>query len=159
MIQRVQSIFLFLVALAMVAVVFLPIWFQVNPGQTQAMDLTAWYLTVKSVPDGEIISKSGNYYIGILAIAAGILALYSLMQYRNRKRQLFLNMINALVMGTTLGLAVFVSYQANLDFNPKVSGAYVIGFYSIIFALIMNIIANRFIRKDEMLVRSVDRIR
>lgn len=159
MIQRVQSIFLFLVALAMIAVAFLPIWFQVNQDQTQAMDLTAWYLAVKTIPDGEILTQTGNHYIGILAIISGILALYSLMQYRNRKKQMMLNMLNALLMGTTLGIVVFVSYQANLDFNPKVSGAYVIGFYSIIFALIMNIIANRFIRKDEMLVRSVDRIR
>jgi ABC-type sulfate transport system permease component len=68
-------------------------------------------------------------------------------------------MINALLMGLTLGLVVYTSFQANEDFNPAVGGAFVLGFYSIALGLILNLVANRFIRKDEMLVRSVDRIR
>lgn len=159
MIQRLQSVFLFLVALAMTGTLFSPIWLQVNPGNTQKMELDAWYLILKSLPEEDIISVSGNYYIGIMAIIAAFLALYSLFQYKNRKKQLLLNMINALLMGITLGLVVFVSYQANLEFNPNVSGAYVLGFYCIVFGLIMNLIANRFIKKDELLIKSIDRIR
>jgi len=79
--------------------------------------------------------------------------------YKNRKKQLLLNMINALLMGLTLGAAVYTSYKANENFNPAVGGAFLIGFYSIVFGLILNLVANRFIKKDEMLIRSVDRIR
>ncbi|MEX0882524.1 MAG: DUF4293 domain-containing protein, partial [Cyclobacteriaceae bacterium] len=139
MIQRLQSVFLVLVALAMVAATLSPIWLQVNPEQSQSMELNAWYLVIKILPGEEIISQNSNYYIGILAILAAMLALYSLFQFKNRKKQLLLNMINALLMGLTLGTVIYVSYQANLEFNPNVSGAYVLGFYCIIFALIMNL--------------------
>lgn len=159
MIQRVQSVFLLLVAIAMFSLPFLTIWLQVNPEQTQQLKLTAWSLTKTEISSAEVIEYSNNYFIGILAVVAGILALYSLFQYKNRPRQMFLNMINSLVMGICLGTVVYVSYQANEVFNPAVSGAYIIGFYTIIFGLIMNMMANRFIRKDELLVKSVDRIR
>ena len=123
------------------------------------MEMTAWYTTITDTIDGSIISQSNNIYIGILAIISAALAIYSLLQYKNRKKQLLINMINALMMASTLGLAVYTSFQANESFNPTVGGAFLIGFYSIVFGLIMNLIANRFIRKDEMLIRSVDRIR
>lgn len=123
------------------------------------MEMTAWYTTITDTVDGSIISQSNNIYIGIVAIISAALAIYSLLQYKNRKKQLLINMINALMMASTLGLAVYTSFQANESFNPTVGGAFLIGFYSIVFGLIMNLIANRFIRKDEMLIRSVDRIR
>ncbi|WP_317175345.1 DUF4293 domain-containing protein [Cyclobacterium xiamenense] len=159
MIQRIQSLFLFLVAISMITVTLTPIWLQVSPSQDQRMEMTAWHTRILELPQETIVSESNNMYIGILAVLAAALAIYSLLQFKNRKRQLMLNMINALLMGFTLGLAVYSSYTSNETFNPAVGGAFVLGFYSIIFALIVNLIANRFIRKDEMLIRSVDRIR
>lgn len=162
MIQRIQTVFLFFVAVAMFLVTYFTIWEQVNPEQTEKMELTAWKLTTYVIENGEegaMVDQRDTYYIGILAIIAGILALYSLSRYKNRTRQMFLNMINSLIMGSTLGVVVYQSYQANLDFNPSDGGDYVFGFYAIIAAIILNVISNRFIRKDEMLVKSVDRIR
>lgn len=162
MIQRVQTIFLFLVAVAMLLVTYFTIWEQVNPDQTEKMKLTAWNLTTYAIQngqEGEVLQQKGVFYIGILAIIAAILALYSLSQYKNRTKQMFLNMINSLVMGSTLGVVVYQSYQGNLDINPNVNGAFVMGFYAIVAAIILNVVSNRFIRKDEMLVKSVDRIR
>jgi hypothetical protein len=159
MIQRIQSIFLLLVSIAMICIPFFTIWVQVDPGQTYQLKLTAWSLIKTQISSQQIVEQSNNYYIGILAIVAGLLALYSLLQYKDRGKQMLLNMINSLLMGITLGAVVFVSYRANEAFNPSVTGAYVIGFYTIVFALVMNMLANRFIRKDELLVRSVDRIR
>ncbi|MCC5939695.1 MAG: DUF4293 domain-containing protein [Lunatimonas sp.] len=159
MIQRLQSVFLLLVAITMFSLPFLTIWVQVNPSQTEQLKLTSWALVTTSINSGQIIEHNNNYLIGILAVVAGLIAVYSLLQYKNRTRQMFLNMINSLVMGICLGATVFITYNANETFNPEATGAYIIGFYAIIFALIMNMLANRFIRKDEMLVRSVDRIR
>jgi len=159
MIQRVQSVFLLLVAIAMVTSTLSPIWLQVDPMQTQSMEMTAWSTTIRDIPEQNIISQTGNIYIGILALLTAAIAIFSLLQYKNRKKQLLLNMVNALLMGLTLGFAVYTSYKANENFNPAVGGAFLVGFYSIVFGLILNLIANRFIRKDEMLIRSVDRIR
>lgn len=136
-----------------------PIWLQVNPMQTQSMEMTAWHTTITEIPGENNISQSNNMYIGILALLTAIMAIFSLLQYKNRKKQLLLNMINALLMGLTLGLVVYTSFQANEGFNPTMGGTFVLGFYSIAAGLLLNLVANRFIRRDEMLVRSVDRIR
>ena len=159
MIQRIQTVFLFLVAVSMILVISFPIWQQVNPDQTQMVTLNAWSLTTTDNTSQEIIKSEGNIYLGILALIATGLALFSLTQYKNRTKQMFLNMINSLVMVVTLALIIYTSHQANADINPDVNGAFVLGFWAIFGGMIMNLLANRFIRKDEMLVRSVDRIR
>jgi drug/metabolite transporter (DMT)-like permease len=159
MIQRIQTVFLFLVVVAMVLVVVFPIWHQVNPDQTQIMTLDAWSLITKDVASDEVIAKENKMIIGILAVLAASLATYSMLQYKNRTRQMFINMMNSLVMLVCVGLIVWITHSANEVFNPNVNGAFVLGFWAFFGGLVMNLLANRFIRKDEMLVRSVDRIR
>ncbi len=162
MIQRIQTIFLFLVAVAMVLVLIFPIWHQVNQDQTLMMTLDAWSLKTVGLQAGEetaVVASESKFYIGLLAIAAAVLAIFSIFQYKNRARQMMFNMINSFVMVINVGVIVWTTHQANDVFNPNVSGAFVIGFWAIFAAMIMNLLANRFIRKDEMLVRSVDRIR
>lgn len=122
MIQRIQSVFLLLVAISMVTSTLFPIWLQVNPDQTQSMEMTAWFTTTTDIIEESIISQSNNIYIGILALISAGMAIYSLLQYKNRKKQLLVNMINALFMGSTLGLAVYTSFQANENFNPTAGG-------------------------------------
>ncbi|EKB47386.1 DUF4293 domain-containing protein [Cecembia lonarensis] len=159
MIQRIQSVFLFLVAVAMVLVLIFPVWHQVNPDQTQIMTLDAWSLVTKDVASEQIIDSENKMFIGLLAIIAAGLAIFSLLQFKNRPKQMMINMINSLVMLTIVGLMVWVTHTANEVFNPNVNGAFVLGFWAVFAGLVSNILANRFIRKDEMLVRSVDRIR
>jgi hypothetical protein len=160
MIQRIQTIFLFLLAVAMILVLIFPIWQQVNPDQTQLMTLTAWSLTTIDVTSKEVLaSESKAIVIGILAIVSVALALFSIFSYKNRGKQMMLNMFNSLAMVANVGLIVWFTHTANADFNPNVNGAFVLGFWAIFAALVMNMLANRFIRKDEKLVRSVDRIR
>jgi divalent metal cation (Fe/Co/Zn/Cd) transporter len=159
MIQRIQTVFLFLVAVAMILVMVFPIWHQVNPDQSQLMSLDAWSLVTKDVATEETIEQDNKMYIGLLAIIAAVLAVFSIFQYRDRTKQMFINMINSLVMVINVGLIVWTTYSANEIFNPNVNGAFVLGFWAIFGGLICNLLANRFIRKDEMLVRSVDRIR
>lgn len=159
MIQRIQTVFLFLVVVAMVLVLIFPIWHQVNPGQTQMATLTAWSLSTVDVESGEAVESSSKIFIALLAFISMGLALFSIFQYKNRTRQMFLNMMNSLAMVINVGLIIWVSHSANEVINPTVNGAFVIGFWAIFAGMIMNLLANRFIRKDEMLVRSVDRIR
>ncbi len=159
MIQRVQSIFLFLVAVAMLLVLLFPIWHQVNPAQTEMTTLNAYTLKTVEIASQETVSQEGKYFIAGLALLAMGLALFSLSQYKDRGKQMLINMINSIVMVTNVGLIVWTAHSANEAINPQVNGAFVLGFYAIFGGMIMNLLANRFIRKDEMLVRSVDRIR
>jgi hypothetical protein len=159
MIQRIQTVFLFLVVVAMSLVLAFPIWHQVNPDQSQRMTLNAFKLVTIDIVSGDVIAAESKIIISILAVFAAALAFYSIFQYKNRTKQMFVNMINSLVMVSNVGVIVWISHNANEVLNPYVNGAFVLGFWSILGGLVMNLLANRFIRKDEMLVRSVDRIR
>lgn len=160
MIQRIQTIFLFLLVVAMVLVMLFPIWQQVDPGQVQLMTLTAWSLNTVDIASGEIVnSESKVLVIGILALISIGLASFSIVSYKNRGKQMMLNMFNSLAMVVNVGLIVWFTHSANAEFYPQANGAFVLGFWAIFAALVMNMLANRFIRKDEKLVRSVDRIR
>ncbi|WP_373492589.1 DUF4293 domain-containing protein [Aquiflexum sp.] len=159
MIQRIQTVFMFLVAVAMVLVLIFPIWHQVNPGKTQMATLTAWTLTTVDVETGDVVESISKIAIALLAFISLALALISIFQYKNRTRQMFLNMMNSLAMVINVGIIIWFSHNANEVINPQANGAFVIGFWAIFAGMIMNLLANRFIRKDEMLVRSVDRIR
>jgi hypothetical protein len=159
MIQRIQTVFLFLVAVAMLLVVTFPLWQQVNPSQTALASLDAWSFSVKVIDTEEQLQQKSTFYIGLIALSVAGLAIFSLLQFKNRSKQMLLNMINSLLMAIMLGLVVYTTYSFNKEFNPQANGAFVLGFWAIIGGMVMNLLANRFIRKDEMLVRSVDRIR
>jgi len=156
MIQRVQTIFLFLVVVAMGVTIGLPIWGQANAAGS--WDLTAFALTNLN-PEGEEVQSVSKWYIATLASFSGLLALVSIFQYRNRGRQMMINMINSLLMVSLVVTVFLTTNGVNEEIASEAAGSYQIGFWAILAAMVCNMLANRFIRKDEALVRSVDRIR
>ena len=160
MIQRVQTIFLFLVVICMGVTIGSTLWVQsqTGSGTGDSWELTAFMLNnVDS--SGEVIQSSSKWYIATLASFAGLLALISIFQYKNRTRQMMFNMINSLIM-VGLVVAVFLTTNGiNSAINAVESGSYQLGLWVILAAMVFNMLAKRFIRKDEALVRSVDRIR
>ncbi|MCY7352746.1 MAG: DUF4293 domain-containing protein [Cytophagaceae bacterium] len=156
MIQRIQSIFLVLVSVAMLVCVFSPIWSKVAPGEAVYLDA----FTLDHTRRGSEPTSTSVFYIALLAGLAAIVALVSLVQYRNRFRQLILGLVNSLIMAALLGCTAYASvYQGAVLFSPGEKGTYGVGFYAVIAGLICNVVANRFIRQDEALVRSTDRMR
>ena len=158
MIQRVQTIFLFLVAVAMGVTIGTELWNQTGGTQGDTWNLTAFTLNNLGA-NGEVIQSSSKWYLGALAAFAGLLAMISIFQYRVRSRQMLLNMINSLVMVSLVAATFLTTNGINSAIQAKDGGSYEIGFWSILVAMVMNMLANRFIKKDEALVRSVDRIR
>jgi glucan phosphoethanolaminetransferase (alkaline phosphatase superfamily) len=156
MIQRVQSVFLFLLVVAMVALFFVPIWAKTNPADGQEYALTAFRLGPVT-GDG---ASSNTIVIAILAGAAALIALYEIFQYKNRLTQMKLGMLNSLVMAALMGCAFYFSSYVGEDLvKTKEQGEYLSGFYLPAVGLLMNVLANRFIKRDEDLVRSMDRLR
>jgi hypothetical protein len=162
MLQRIQSVFLFLAAVVMIAFLFLPIWGKVDFDAREVINLNAFQLvyTQESL-SGEVvvIAAKDTFWISVVAILAAGVALFSIFQYKNRLRQIQLGALNALLMGGTIGLSYYYSTIGEQMLPTEYPGEYKIGFYIIIAALLFNMLANRFIRKDEKLVRSADRIR
>jgi hypothetical protein len=163
MVQRVQSIFLLLVAVTLIAMLFFPIWQKVDTVNKEKITLTPVELIHdKENPTNqevEIVSKSGVYPIAGLAILAAIVAVFSIFKYENRLTQMKLGALNSLIIGGCLGCTVYFIFQAEEVFTAPVQGAYLPAFYFTAAALFFNLLANRFIRRDERLFRSADRIR
>jgi Domain of unknown function (DUF4293)/Aromatic acid exporter family member 1 len=109
-------------------------------------------------------NKVGNstpaFYILGFAILAGLIAIFSILQFKNRKLQMLLGAINSMVIAIVLGVIFYFVFQLGKPaFEPNIDGQYGPGFYAGGIALLANMIANRFIRRDENLVRSADRMR
>lgn len=158
MIQRVQSIFLFLVAVAMGLTLGLDLWVQEVPDSSEIWKFNALFMNQVDA-SGEIIQSSSNWYIAAMAAFAGLLAIISIFQYRNLSRQMMLNMLNSLLMVGLVAIVFLTTNGVNSDMAAEDNGEYQLGFWAILIAMVCNMLANRFIRKDVALLKSVDRIR
>ncbi|UXP32593.1 DUF4293 domain-containing protein [Reichenbachiella agarivorans] len=163
MIQRIQSVFLFLVAASLITLTFFPLWNKVDPAKSEMVKLTVMELTHTKVDidthEEQLIAQTPTFYIALVALIAAGIALYSISQYKNRLLQMKLGALNSLVMAGALGLSVYFIFQGEKMIAPEQQGNYLFGFYLFVSAMLFNTLANRFIRKDEQLVKSADRIR
>ena len=157
MIQRIQSVFLLLLAVAMLSLLALPLWHKIDGLTHQELTLTALGFTAQNVPDTAAAGPA--WVIGLLAAASAAVALFEIFQFRHRSRQLLYGSANLLLITATIGAMFFFSNKGEQLLNLKLEGQFQIGFYLPTLALLLNLLANRYIRSDERLVRSADRLR
>ncbi len=159
MLQRVQSLFLLAVVLCMLFSLFFPVWNKINPENEVLIEIYGLY-SKQTQPGGEIRQEIFPFaLIGGFVIVAAIIAFVEIFQFKNRLNQIKMGALNSLVMSSVLGLSLYLSFQEEKIFVPQIQGQYGLGLFLPCIALIFNVLANRFIRRDEKLVRSVDRIR
>ena len=161
MIQRIQTIFLFLYIAALISTFFFPVWQKISfNDQTNEVDVivTGHVSSVIYDKAGEAIIYD-NFWVGGFIIIACIVAAMSIFSFKNRLTQIKLGTLNSLF--TSL-LVIYYLYEIfyntdYVDIKDKIS--FLISFYLIFLAIFFNFLANRFIRKDELLVRESERIR
>ncbi|CAN5377457.1 hypothetical protein BH10BAC4_BH10BAC4_02490 [soil metagenome] len=152
--QRKQTIFLGLAVLCLLLSIFFPVWMTVDGDSTKM--LFPLHYTVKNAGVSNTIYFP--YTIcAILSIAAITIAITEIGKFENRLLQLKLAALNSLLMAGSIGTSVYFATQ--LIKENQTSGEYGLGLWLPAVAMISNMIANRFIRKDEKLVRDSDRIR
>ena len=157
MIQRIQSVFLLLLALAMLSLLALPLWHKIDGLTQQELTLTAFGFQAQGL---QLSGATGPIWIiGLLAAASAAVAGFEIFQFRNRAKQLLLGSVNLLLITATIGAAFYFSNKGEQLLNLKLEGQFLTGFYLPTLALLLNLLANRFIRRDEQLVRSMDRLR
>jgi len=158
MLQRIQTVFLLFVVLLMGAMLMLPLWTYSPEDSEVFYGLRAFYFVNVNPEAGEEFRVYFPFSIiatlGIASITVGIIEIG---KFKNRLLQMKLGALNSLLMAGAMGLGVY--FATDLMSEKEVTGAYGIGLFLPAAAMICNVIANRFIRKDEKLVRSVDRIR
>lgn len=164
MLQRIQSVLLALTALVMVSIVFLPLWQKIDREKSEIATITALELTHIRYADDrttvdEVLVEKNLTYVALLALLAVGVASFSIFQFNNRLRQIQLGALNSLLIGGNMFLVLWLSWDAEKLLLPTEKGAYLMAFYMFPVALILNSMANRFIRKDERLVRDANRLR
>ncbi|CAG5074271.1 hypothetical protein DYBT9623_05016 [Dyadobacter sp. CECT 9623] len=158
MLQRVQTVFLAIAVIGMGMFLAFPIWNKVSLSGDQNALLTATKLTHQVTPVQSNIQPV--YYLIALAILVAGISAYAIFQYRNRVLQSALCAVNSIVMTILMGLVIyFTFYKAAKLFDPELPGKYDMGFYGLVGAMLANVFANRFIRKDERTVQQSKRFR
>ncbi|TLU98031.1 DUF4293 domain-containing protein [Dyadobacter luticola] len=158
MLQRIQSIFLAITIVGMGLFIAFPIWNKVALAGVQHAELTALKLTHQVSETQSNIQPV--YYLIILAVLVAGVAAYTIFQFRNRVLQSALCAVNSILMTVIMGLVIyFTFYKTAKLFDPELPGKYDIGFYGLVGAMLANVFANRFIRKDEREVQQSKRFR
>ncbi|MBC7390882.1 MAG: DUF4293 domain-containing protein [Opitutaceae bacterium] len=165
MIQRIQTIFLTIVIAAMVGFCFSTVWVKVNEKTADEIILTPISLTYYNGSVGEhllsniSVAESSMIHILILAGIVSLLALVSIVSFKKRVSQMKFGFVNTLLLIIIIALLNYQIVEGDKLVPHPLYGDYKLGFFLPIFALLFNIAANYYIKKDEDLVRSADRIR
>jgi hypothetical protein len=150
MIQRIQTLFLILIVAVSATLFFLPLSTKYEKGQT--IRLQVMYENDANKENLITVAKPDLLILNLLIIAA---AAYAIFLYRNRNAQMRMCMIGSLMALTLLILVFYHSDGLQGGNRPEYqAGTYIVAVQSLLF-----IAARRYIRKDELLVRSADRIR
>jgi len=152
--QRIQTVFLAVAIISLVVSIFLPIWgFQAADGSVH--ELYALHYTVTQ--NGVATTSYMPYCLtAMLALAAATLAVIEIRRFDNRLLQMKLGALNSFFMAGTIAAAVIF---ANNMVKTHGGGAYGLGLWIPGVAVVCNLLANQFIRRDEKLVRDSDRLR
>ncbi|MCK5846283.1 MAG: DUF4293 domain-containing protein [Bacteroidales bacterium] len=156
MIQRVQSIYLAIVFILIAVMSFLPVVvFHVGDA--------VFYMNIfrfEGVQNLSFANELPNIWpLPILSALLAVLSVASIFRYSNRKQQMNINMIAMLInFGLLAGIFYYSDLVSKLDIITAKPTYDVAAFFPIVTVLLI-ILANRNIRKDEKLVRESERLR
>ncbi len=157
MLQRIQSVYLAVAVISLVVAFFSPVMSFINEGQI-------WLeVYINRFADNSSPALGLNSMIllpvQILDIMVVIMAGAAIFLFKNRRLQMRLVRLSIVMLLVIIALIFF--YYGNVlgkatlttpDFNQT-------GVYLFLVALVMFILANRSIQKDEQLVKAADRLR
>ena len=135
MLQRVQTLYLFLSAIcAGVLPFWLPLW----------------------TPTDELFFAKNEIVYLVLFMASAALSIITIFKFKSRQNQFVLCRLNIILNLILLGLFVYrlLSLPGALEHAEKG-----IGLFLPVISIVLLVLANKAIKKDEALVKSVDRLR
>ena len=142
MIQRIQTIFLFLAIIALAAFNYFPYW-QSNGGAAEG-DLLLMSYGLAVIGDGAPVVEFGLYTVvaGLSGLAA-IILLIEILKFKNRILQMKLAIANSFLMSVNLVLMTYFIIELQKDHV----GGFGFGIFIFALAMLLNILARRFIQK------------
>jgi hypothetical protein len=136
MIQRIQTVYLILVALVTGGLPF--------------------YVSLWTETEGNPVYAANMMWLQVVFLVSSALALMTVFLFKNRKNQFVLNRLNIILNLFLLGFFVYRSLSLSGETSVSEKG---IGMLIPVFSIVFLVLANRAIKKDEDLVKSVDRLR
>ena len=144
MIQRIQSIYLLIATVLSGGLIFpLNLWVTEQGTEFFALDsLSSTNLVLASV--------------FVLFMASALLTLITIFQFKKRQLQFVLGRLTILINFILVGILVYFAQNLSGEMQVSEKG---IGLLIPIFTIVFVALANKAIKKDEELVKSVDRLR
>jgi glucan phosphoethanolaminetransferase (alkaline phosphatase superfamily) len=155
MIQRIQSVFLTIAAIwAIVLVMTDPVMLSLTSSRAvfQLKNLGLFTIT------GNVNQMTTYPLICVLALCV-ILPVFAILKYGDRKLQMKVVRFGMILQLAYLVILVFYVDRASMVIGEEVDIALSVWVYTIIVPIICSFLANRFIKKDENMVRAADRLR
>ena len=152
MIQRIQSLYLLAVAALMTTAVLTPLAYFAAGAQE-------YLLYAFSLKGGEV--SYSTIYMGVVVALAAIVPFVTIFLFKNRTLQIRLCAVElVLLIGSAVFMAIYYYLGSRMFVQLEFSAQGIrIAIIFPLVALILDYLALRAIFKDEMLVRSLDRIR
>lgn len=156
MLQRIQSVYLALVFVFTMLVVSLPIGnFEVE-GVKTALKITGLDQPPSDFP--ELDPGFRSVTLIFLSFGIMVLTIFTIFQFKHRRKQIQLGKVNVLLhMVQIFSAFYFIDFYRENLLNLPFTHSFVI--YLPLISMILIILANKAIKKDDLLVRSTDRIR
>jgi hypothetical protein len=145
MLQRKQSIWLFLAALCNAGVFY--------------FDFYRYHVMDNGVDTVKYLRVSDHYPSLLIALVMTILPLITIFMFGNRKRQMSMSAMSIFIIGAFIAMTLNRVTNIRTLVPPPTSESYWIGGVLPIISIIFLIMAIFGIRKDDKLVRSADRLR
>jgi hypothetical protein len=153
--QRIQTVFLVIAIVSLLGAILFPIWVHQDSIE-QVHKLFAFHYT-KTAVSGESETQYFPYvFTAVLAVAAITIAFIEIGKYRDRVLQMKLGALNSLFLAGMILCAYIFSNGLAKTFQ---GGQYSLGLWLPGIAVVCNLLANRFIRRDEKIVRDSNRLR
>ncbi|APG66446.1 hypothetical protein LPB136_07305 [Tenacibaculum todarodis] len=143
MIQRIQTIYLILAAIVAGGLIFVFNIWTVSNNTLFAQD----FMQVVDVKQKAI---------PVLFILSSLISLITVFQFKKRKLQFVLGRVVILINLLLLGLLIYLMLTLSGEASVSEKG---IGMFLPIIVILLTVFANKAIKKDEDLVKSVDRLR
>jgi Domain of unknown function (DUF4293) len=144
MIQRIQSIYLLVATLLSGGLIFiLNLWVDEQETKFFVLDSFSSENTMLKV-------------MGVFFFVSALLTFIAIFQFKNRQLQFVLGRLSILTNFIIIGIVVYFTQNLSGEINVSEKG---IGLLIPILTIVFVVIANKAIKRDEELVKSVDRLR
>lgn len=151
MIQRIQTVYFLLITALAVACLCTPVGRFLQDGLTAADMYNLWYTR----PDGSHDFAPWALFVILLLVA--VLSFGAIFLFKRRMLQVRLSIFcGLLLVGYYLAFGAFV-YTGTQDFDASFAVGWTAALPAV--ALILDYLAFRAVMRDEMIVRSLDRLR